>query len=69
MNSNWKKWSYLTNDNLTQFNRNLFFKSKVFARDSGYRFVWYKDSKFFIKKNENSKSVLIEDELSLTKLK
>lgn len=66
---NWKNDPIYINDNLTQFNRNVFFKTKAFARDSGYRFVWFRDSKIFIKKNENSKAILIEDELSLTKLK
>jgi len=31
-------------DSLTQFNRNLFLKSRVFARENGYKFVWFKDS-------------------------
>lgn len=69
VDSNWKNDPIYINDNLTQFNRNLFFKSKAFARESGYSFVWFKDSKIFIKNNENSKAFLIGDDLYLTKLK
>lgn len=49
--SNWKDKNIYINDSLTQFNKNLFFKTRAFARDTGYKFVWFKDSKIFIKKN------------------
>lgn len=68
VDSNWKNDAIYINDNLTQFNRNLFFKTKSFARDSGYKFVWFKDAKIFIKKDENSKAVLVNIDSSLTKL-
>lgn len=50
VDSSWKNEAIYMNDRLTQFNRNLFFKTKAFARDNGYKFVWFKDSKLFIKK-------------------
>lgn len=28
---------------LTKFNRNVFFKTKTFTRESGYRYAWFKD--------------------------
>lgn len=68
VDSNWKNDAIYINDNLTQFNRNLFFKTKSFARDSGYKFVWFKDAKIFMKKDENSKAVLVDNDFSLTKL-
>lgn len=68
IDSNWRNEAIYINDSLTQFNRNLFFKTKTFARDNGYKFVWFKDSKLFIKKDEHSKAILLENELSLTKL-
>ncbi|KAL4104477.1 hypothetical protein QTP88_019775 [Uroleucon formosanum] len=48
--------------------KNLFFKTKSFARDSGYKFVWFKDAKIFIKKDDNSKAVFAENDSALTKL-
>lgn len=68
VDAEWKNNAIYVNDNLTQFNRNLFFKTKTFARESGYRYVWFKDTKLFIKKNDNSKAFLVDSELSLTKL-
>lgn len=68
VNSKWNNDSIYINDALTQFNKNLFFKTRVFAREAGYKFTWFKDSKIFIKKNENTKACIIFDELSLSKL-
>lgn len=68
VDAEWKNNAIYVNDNLTQFNRNLFFKTKTFARESGYRYVWFKDTKLFIKKNDNSKAFLVDSELSLTKI-
>lgn len=66
--ASWKNEPIYINDNLTQFNRNLFYKTKIFARDSGYKFVWFRDYKLFIKKTELTKAIVVENELSLTKL-
>ncbi|KAL4096900.1 hypothetical protein QTP88_021775 [Uroleucon formosanum] len=68
VNSNWNDENIYINDSLTQFNKNLLFKTRAFSRDKGYKFVWFRDSKIFIKKNENSKAVIINDEYSLSKL-
>ncbi|XP_026821659.1 uncharacterized protein LOC113560080 [Rhopalosiphum maidis] len=43
VNINWSDDKIYMNDSLTQFNRNLFFKARVFTRDVGYKFVWFKD--------------------------
>jgi len=66
--ASWKNEAIYINDNLTQFNRNLFYKTKIFARDSGYKFVWFRDYKLFIKKTELTKAIVVENKLSLTKL-
>lgn len=50
VNTNWNDENIYINDSLTQFNKNLFFKTRAFARDTGYKFVWFRDSKIFIKK-------------------
>jgi len=65
---NWGKGPIYVNNYLTFFNRNLLFKTKAFAREASYKFVWFKDSKIFIKKSENHKAILIENESSLTNL-
>lgn len=64
----WNNDSIFINDSLTQFNKNLFFKTRVFARNAGYKFTWLKDSNIFLKKNENSKACIIFNELSLPNL-
>lgn len=68
VNANWSDDKIFINDSLTQFNRNLFFKAKVVAREKGYKFVWFKDLKLFIKKNENTKVIIIDNEDALSKL-
>lgn len=65
----WKNEAIYINENLTQFIRNLIFITKSFARDFGYKFVWFKDSKLFLKKKKLSKAIVVESELSLAKLK
>lgn len=65
----WGTEAIYVNSYLTIFNRNLLFKTKAFAREAGYKFVWFKDAKVFIKKNEEHKAILIENETFLTNLK
>jgi len=57
VNASWNRDAIYINDNLTQFNRNLFFKTKIFARRFGYKFVWFKN----YKKNELSKPILVDN--------
>jgi hypothetical protein len=68
VNTNWSDNKIYINDSLTQFNINLFFKAIVFARDVYYKVVWFKDSKLFIKKNESTKAIIIDNEFALSKL-
>jgi regulator of replication initiation timing len=68
VNNNWNNDNIYINDSLTQYNRNLFFKTRVYARDFGYKFVWFKNLKLFIKKNENTNAIFIDNESSLFKL-
>ncbi|XP_025420837.1 uncharacterized protein LOC112690943 [Sipha flava] len=64
----WGNEPIYVNNFLTLYNRNLLFKTKDFAREAGFKYVWFKNSKLFIKKNENHKAVLIENESSLSLL-
>lgn len=42
------------NDNLTKFNRDLFWHARTAAKGKGYRFAWVKTGKIFVKKNEDA---------------
>jgi len=64
----WKNETIYIHDNLMQFNKNLFYKTKIFARDSGYKFVWFRDYKLFIKNTKLTKAIVVKNELYLTKL-
>jgi len=68
VNANWNNDKIYINDCLTLFNRNLFFKAKVFAREKSFKFVWFKDLKLFIKKSESTKAIIIDNEDALSKL-
>lgn len=46
------------NENLTAFNRDLLWRAKGRAQETGYKFVWYKFGKILVRKNENSREVL-----------
>lgn len=50
IDSNLKNDPIYINDNVAQFNRNVFFKTKAFVCDSSNRFVWFKDSKMCLRK-------------------
>lgn len=70
INTNWNDNKIYINNSLTPFNLLIsFFKTRHFRdRDVGYKFVWYENSQLFIKKNENTKTILIDNEYALTKL-
>lgn len=68
LNENWGEGKIFINNELSSFNRNLFYKARIFAKDNVFKFVWFKDCKVFIKKNENAKACIIRDECDLLKL-
>lgn len=55
-------------DHLTPFMKNLFNKTKLTAREKGYKFTWVKDCKIFVRKNENSQVNRVFDYYDLEKL-
>ncbi|VVC29231.1 Hypothetical protein CINCED_3A017206 [Cinara cedri] len=67
VNTNWSDDKIFMNDSLTAFNRNLFFKARVLAHEVGYKYVWFRDSKLFIKKKESTKAIIIDNEFALSK--
>jgi len=68
VNGNWENRSIFINNELSSYNRELFYKTRMFAKANEFRFVWFKDLKVFIKKNENSKAYIIRDDHDLSKL-
>lgn len=69
LDENWDFGNIFINNELSSFNRDLFFKARMFAKTNDFKFVWYKDFKIFIKKNENAKAHIVQDDLDLSKLR
>lgn len=47
------------NESLTNYNKALFMEAKKRKEEQKYKFLWHKNSKFFLKKNEDSAIILI----------
>jgi hypothetical protein len=47
------------NDNLAPFYRELLWKSKIKAREQDFKFVWFKNNKILVKRDENTHQVLV----------
>ena len=62
-----KKGLYVK-ENLTPRKFKLFKATKEFAQRESYKFVWTRDGEVYIRKDENSTSVLIRNLLSLYSL-
>lgn len=69
INKSWGNGGIFDNNYLTQYNSNLFFKSRIFAKENNLKFIWFNDCKIFIKKSETSKATIICDETDLSKIK
>lgn len=68
VNEKWENRSIFINNELSSYNRELFYKTRMFAKANEFKFVWFKDLKVFIKKNENYKACIIQDDHDLSKL-
>lgn len=69
VNENWDNNGIYINNYLTQSNKNLFYKTRMFAKEHSYKFVWFKNNKLFIKRSENSNTIHIDDVNILDKIK
>lgn len=49
------------NHDLTKHNLDLYKKAKIFQRDNNYKYLWIRDGKIFLRKEDNSKIILLED--------
>lgn len=56
------------NENLTGYNSSLLWKTKAFAKEKGYAFVWYRFGKILVRKGEKAPVVQILMESDLEKL-
>jgi len=68
LNQNWENKNIFINEQMTQMNRNLFFKAKNIAREIGFKYIWFKNTKIFAKKSETSNVFIIYDDKSLSKI-
>lgn len=55
---------YLNHD-LTKHNLKLFKEAQKFKKDNGYKFLWISSGNILLRKEENSKIILVEDEEDL----
>ncbi|KAF0711660.1 E3 ubiquitin-protein ligase TRAIP-like [Aphis craccivora] len=65
----WNNTAIYVNEQMTSTFRNLFFKTRNIAKEVGYKFIWFKNNKIFVKKNEGSMTIYIVDEASISKIK
>jgi len=68
LNNRWGYTGIYVNNLFTDYNRCLFHKCRMFAKENGFRFVWFHDCNIYIKKDDNSEVFVIQDELDLLKL-
>lgn len=57
------------NEHLTPSNKMLYSQTRKIGRECGYAYIWIKDCKIFVRKNEVSKPILISVEGDLGKIK
>jgi len=65
LNADWQDKRVFINGSLTAYNSKLLFKTRAFARDKGFRYVWFCDYKLYLKKAEYSRVYLIRHENDL----
>lgn len=63
----WKNSVYV-NEHLTKRNQNLLFKTKQFKKENNYRYVWVKDCKILIRKDDKSRIFAIRNENDLKRM-
>lgn len=63
-----RKRIYL-NENMTAYYKNLFWKVKTFARERNFKYVWYRNGKIMMRKDNDTAEVIhINGEEDLLKL-
>lgn len=59
LHQEWENNNIYINEQMTQVNRNLFYKAKNIAREVGFKFIWFKNSKIFAKKQKRPTFLLL----------
>lgn len=68
INESWRGAGIFINNYLTKYNGKLFYKIRIFAKERNVKFVWFKDEKMHIKKNETSQGCIIHAETDLSNI-
>lgn len=66
--ASWNNTPVYFNNLMTYSNKTLFFKAKTTAKQMGYKYVWFNNNNIFVKKNEDSKVIIMENEDSISKI-
>lgn len=56
------------NEHLTQFNKQLFWETKMKSKVTNYKYIWVKDGKIFGRKDDNERVIRIRNEEDLKKM-
>lgn len=56
------------NDHLAPHNKSLFGKARKLGKEFGYKYIWSRDCKMFLRKNDTSKIIHISNEQDLNKI-
>ncbi|XP_013195930.2 uncharacterized protein LOC106139104 [Amyelois transitella] len=56
-------------EHLTPSNKMLYSQTRKLGRECGYAYIWIRDCRIFVRKNDASKPILISSESDLTKIK
>lgn len=64
----WKDKVYV-NEHLTKKNQDLLFKTKQFKKANNYKYVWIKDCKILIRKDDQSRIFAIRNETDLNRMR
>jgi regulator of replication initiation timing len=68
IHTEWSNEGIYLNNVLTQTNSNLFYKTRMYAKKYNYKYVWFRDCKIFMRKDEKNKIIVIEDEYTLNNI-
>lgn len=56
------------NENMTTYNKNLMQLTKVKAREQNYKYIWFRNGKILVKKNDNERTIIVTHKEDLRKI-
>ncbi|KAL0821372.1 hypothetical protein ABMA28_005960 [Loxostege sticticalis] len=57
------------NDHLTPHNKVIYARARRLGKELGYKYIWLNDCKIFLRKSDTTKSILINNEKDLDRIK